>query len=272
MATVTNVMVTADHAVPVEPLGGTATVLVNSGDLVYYNDNPAVSATRNIASISAGSYAILTAPSWLKSAGVSSVTITISDASDSSTKDESGFYAKSLDQAAATGTQTLVSGFIYLSKFFLPRTTSITGVGEYVTLAGSGLTAAQNLVGIYDASGNLWAVSGDQSGVWTATGLKVATLTAQPGFSLTLPGGAGVWYWVATVFNGTGSPSFAGSASPIPPTAGLSAAPYNATIPGAAHRFGYETLGAHPSLPASLAGKTISDSGLANSIIWAAVK
>ena len=62
---VLSLMVTADHPVPVEPNGGTATVTVNSGGPLYYADTPQVSPSNNQGSISAGSSQQLTSQTWL---------------------------------------------------------------------------------------------------------------------------------------------------------------------------------------------------------------
>lgn len=75
-------MVGTDHSVPVEPLGGTASVAVGaSGSTVYYADNPQVSAAHNQGSIAAGAAQSFTNLTYLISAGVSSVTVTLTDSS-----------------------------------------------------------------------------------------------------------------------------------------------------------------------------------------------
>src|SRR5690242_6121752 len=67
--------VTADHAVPIGPLGGTATVQVNSGGPLYYADNPQVSAASNQGSISSGSSQQFTSQVWAIASTATSVQV-----------------------------------------------------------------------------------------------------------------------------------------------------------------------------------------------------
>jgi hypothetical protein len=67
---------TTDHAVAVQPGGGTATVAVTSGSSVYYGSDPQVSATQNNGSIVLGTPVAFTSPVWIRSAGpLSNVTV-----------------------------------------------------------------------------------------------------------------------------------------------------------------------------------------------------
>lgn len=68
--------VTNDHAVPfVVPGPGSFTVTNVSGNTLFYNDDAQVSSVRNLGSITAGSSQTFTIPMWLKSAGLSVVTL-----------------------------------------------------------------------------------------------------------------------------------------------------------------------------------------------------
>lgn len=67
-------MVTTDHAVPLQPYGGTA-VVQNTGDTLYYADSQPVSATSNQGSIPGGGTVPFTSPLWVKSAGLSAVRV-----------------------------------------------------------------------------------------------------------------------------------------------------------------------------------------------------
>lgn len=75
--------VTDDHAFPVEPLGGTATVMNASGDTIYYADNAQVSATNNQGSLTAGNSQTFSSPQWLRSLTLATVKITVTSAASS---------------------------------------------------------------------------------------------------------------------------------------------------------------------------------------------
>lgn len=186
---------------------------------------------------------------------------------------DSGLKLASFDSVQATGSLILGGGFLYLVKLPAPYTVTVANLLAAVVTAGASLTAGQNLAGIYDSDGNLWAATADQSTAWTSLGTKVMALTAQSGRSLTLPGGPGVFYWAALLANGTTKPTFAAT----PPTAtgnnltanvGFNSAAYVAAVPGAKHRTAYESAGSRTALP-SLAGLTLSDNGF-RQMIWAA--
>lgn len=159
------------------------------------------------------------------------------------------------------------SGFIYLSKIWVPTTITIANLLLYISVAGSGLTAAQNLAGIYDSNGNLVAQTADQATPWSTggVGLKTMALTAQGAFNLTLTGGNGVFFWAAVLSVGTTRPKIAGvsSATYVQPGRG---GPYVTTVPGAQHRTAFETVGGRTTL-VSLNGLTLSDSSL-TTMFW----
>lgn len=70
-----NLMITADHAVPVEPAGGQSVVTVNSGGPIYYADNPTVSSVINQGSIANGASRTFTSPAWIIGGPTSAVQI-----------------------------------------------------------------------------------------------------------------------------------------------------------------------------------------------------
>jgi hypothetical protein len=100
------------------------------------------------------------------------------------------------DSEIASGTFLHVSGTLYLHQIYIPVASTITNVLLGVTTAGGTLTAAQNLVGLYDAAGNRVAVSVDQAASWVSTGAKTCALTAP------YAAAAGV-YWVGVLSVGT---------------------------------------------------------------------
>ncbi|MFZ3592316.1 hypothetical protein [Streptomyces sp. BH104] len=101
----------------------------------------------------------------------------------------------------STGDAT-TAGVVYLSKIDIAnRATVVSNILVGVVTAGATLTAGQNLIGLYDASGTRLAVSTDQTTAWATVGLKTAAITPQ-----TLAVGS---YYVAILSNGTTRPSFA---------------------------------------------------------------
>jgi hypothetical protein len=178
---------------------------------------------------------------------------------------EAGALFMTMDPQLAAGTFKPTSGYIYVAKILAPRTTTVANVGMRVSTLGSGLTTNENLVGIYDSQGNLWARSADQSSTWASTGLKTMALTAQSGFSLTLPGGAGVFYWVAILSVGTTPPTFVASAASNTALHEGFGAPYGGLIPGVKHKSGYEAVGGRTSL-VSLTNLQLQDAGMTQTL------
>lgn len=96
----------------------------------------------------------------------------------------------------------VTSGTVILSKVkIVNRSTVVTNVIVGIESAGVTLTAGQNLVGLYDSSGNRLAQSADQSANWTSAGMKTIALTAP----VTLAVGS---YYVAILAVGTTPPAF----------------------------------------------------------------
>lgn len=94
------------------------------------------------------------------------------------------------------------SGTIYLHRVYLAQGQTVTGIGYGVQTAGATLTAGQNLVGLYNPSGNRVAVSADQSSAWTSTGYKSTNFTST--YSVTTAG----YHYVAFLAVGTTPPAF----------------------------------------------------------------
>lgn len=114
--------------------------------------------------------------------------------------------------------------------------------------AGSGLTAGENLVGIYNTAGTLIGTTADQTTAWGSTQTTgSAPLTAESGQSLAVT--AGAWLYAAILSNGTSAPSFACLGGP----ANLG----NVNLSGA-QRFG-KANGPYTALPTTLPALSISD-------------
>lgn len=92
------------------------------------------------------------------------------------------------------------AGVIYLSKVLLRNAGTVSNLYYTVTNAGSGLTAGQNLVGLYDSTGTKLAEAADQTTPMSSTGTKTAAITPQA-----LAAGS---YYIALLTNGTTPPQF----------------------------------------------------------------
>ncbi|MEU6661269.1 hypothetical protein [Streptomyces sp. NPDC046821] len=149
-----------------------------------------------------------------------------------------GFLSWTADPAVISGSAVpLTAGTVYLSKLkIVNRATVVSNIVYYVSTVGTGLTAGQNLVGLYDSSGNRLAVSADQTTAMGTTGTKTAAITPQ-----TLAVGN---YYVAFLANGTTVPQVgsAGGNSGIN-IAGLTASTARAL----------NTTAGNTSLPATIA-------------------
>lgn len=94
------------------------------------------------------------------------------------------------------------SGTVYLCKVkIVNRSAVVSNILVGIEAAGSGLTAGQSFVGLYNSSGTRLALSADQAAAWTSTGLKTIALTA----AQTLAVGS---YYVAILSVGTTPPQF----------------------------------------------------------------
>ena len=115
-----------------------------------------------------------------------------------------GFLSWTYDTetATASGASVNVSGTVYLHKLFLPANVTVSNIHIGVQTAGATLTAAQNLLGIYDSTGTRKGQTADQSGVWTSTGFKTAALTAS--YTTTAAG----FHYIAVLAVGTTPPAF----------------------------------------------------------------
>ncbi|MFR9794692.1 hypothetical protein ACL02U_02135 [Streptomyces sp. MS06] len=136
------------------------------------------------------------------------------------------------------GTDPTTAGVLYLLAVKVPSPRTISTVHIGVAEPGSGLTAGQNLAGLYDSAGTLLSGTADQSGSWTSAGHKaIALSTAQDV-------GPGVYY-VAFLANGTTPP-------PLLRGHSYSSSTLNAGLTAANARFLTSGTG-QTALPASVA-------------------
>lgn len=92
------------------------------------------------------------------------------------------------------------AGVIYLSKVLLRNAGTVSNLYYTVTNAGSGLTASQNLCGLYDSTGTKLVEGADQTTPMSSTGTKTVAITPQA-----LAAGS---YYIALLTNGTTPPQF----------------------------------------------------------------
>lgn len=109
---------------------------------------------------------------------------------------DAGFIAWNFDPNFNTSNLLLTSGRIEGHRVRLGKDSLCTGAVVGVAVAGSSLTAGQNLLGLCDLTGDRLAVSADQASSWTSTGVKAVPWTAP----ITLPAGD---YFVLVMSNGT---------------------------------------------------------------------
>ena len=88
-----------------------------------------------------------------------------------------GLLAWSYDQVIVSTNATITSGVVFLIRMSVAAGT-ITNIVYNIGTAGSGLTAGDNYVGLYNSTGTLLSASADQSSNWTSTGNKVTALSS----------------------------------------------------------------------------------------------
>lgn len=147
--------------------------------------------------------------------------------------DEMGLLGWAFDPVIVTGTQILISGSIYWIKIPVRKAVTITNVRYTIATAGATLTAGQNLIGLYDATGTRLGVSADLSADWVGA---VGTRETPLGAPVAVAAG---FYYAAMMSNGT---------TPITVTRGQSVST-SAINQGGSLRY-VETTG-NTSLPAS---------------------
>ncbi|MFG2696218.1 glycosyl hydrolase family 28-related protein [Kitasatospora sp. NPDC048407] len=171
---------------------------------------------------------------------------------------DQGLLTWAFDPSSLGSTGVPTPGTIQLVRVLLRTPQQVSAALVAVTGAGAGLTAGQNLVGLYGADGSLLASSADQSADWTGTGLKTVPLTRTAGVPAVLPAGS---YWVALLTNGATSPGF-GRGSFLSTTA------INVGLPGQPPRYGQYGTG-QTGLPAKV---TFGQAANSTSSFWVALR
>lgn len=170
---------------------------------------------------------------------------------------DAGYISWTFDPVMVAGSQVLgTSGVLYVMAVFIRAATSTSTITVAVTATGGTLTSGENFVGLFQNNGTLLQSSADQSSVWTSTGVKNASITAQA-----LSAG---WYWVGLLINYSASgTAFARAGSQ---TAG-SPLVANAGSSGGSRRFGQ--ISSFGTSLASFSTASLADPGIT---LWAAVK
>ncbi|MFR9794219.1 CHAP domain-containing protein [Streptomyces sp. MB22_4] len=167
-----------------------------------------------------------------------------------------GLLAWTMNPASCTTSGTTLSaGVVYFIEVILRSAATISNLCAVIGTAGSGLTSGQCLAGLYTASGTRVGVTADMSTTWNSAGDKTMALTS----SYSAAAGK---YYVALLFAGTTSPTFASGS-----TLGASFTPGNAHLTSGNYRFCRSASG-QTSLPTSY---TMTSATPDANNIWAAV-
>lgn len=92
------------------------------------------------------------------------------------TPQDQGFASWSYDPFTNSATTALSTGVVYMTRIKVPKDVAVTQIHYGVFASGSGLTAGQNFVGIYNSAGTLLVTSADQTAAWGTTGAKATTI------------------------------------------------------------------------------------------------
>lgn len=169
---------------------------------------------------------------------------------------DAGWIAWNYDPLSVQGTTSLTTGQLFMVRVDLPVGATISSVYYAINTAGVGLTAGQNLVGLYDGSGTLLAQTADQSGNWTSLGIKSTALTS----SATVAAGA---YYLGFLSNAATTNAGLLRSSAM----GSQAATVNVNLANAVAR--WTTTGAGlTALPSSI---TMSGRATSSGTVWVAV-
>lgn len=168
-----------------------------------------------------------------------------------------GFLISNCDPLVATGTLVLTTGLQYFGKAWVPRTVTATNVWFYVSAIGVTLTAGANNQAIYDSAGNQLCATANQTTNYTTTGMKTVAFTTPT----TIPGGPGVFVWLAIKATATTPPSIARMSA-------NANAQNNANLSAALSRAATNGTATGALLPATI---TPSSNTAAGSLFWMAV-
>lgn len=123
--------------------------------------------------------------------------------------EDNGLYGASLcPWFSINPGSTVATGRICLARMKWSSSKTIQTLYTHVDTAGVTLTSGQNLMALYDGSGNLIAstTSADQSSAWTSTGVKTVTL----GAAVTIARDPTGFIYGACLVKGTTPPIFRG--------------------------------------------------------------
>jgi hypothetical protein len=124
---------------------------------------------------------------------------------------------------------------------------TVSALGVSVSTVGSGLTAGQNFLALYDVAGNLIGQTADQSAAWTTTGYKQASLITPVAVTQG-------YYYAAILSNGTTPPLFLRGAN-LSAGAGL----LNLSLSASDYRFSVvNAAGTTPPATVNLGARTAS--------------
>lgn len=137
---------------------------------------------------------------------------------------DANFVAWNGDPGMIGGSGTAVTaGTVYLQAVYVRKKTNVSKLWYYVTSAGSGATAGQNFVGLYNSSGTLLASAGIDSNLTSGTqSISISSTAVTPGL-----------YWIGFVINATGLPSLLrGTSDTNQGNMGLSASTFRFCVNG----------------------------------------
>lgn len=112
-----------------------------------------------------------------------------------------GLIAWTLDPLDATNTVQPTSGQLAIHRVIATRDGPVANILTDVQGSGSGLTANQCSMALFDAAGARLALTGDLSGVLNSTGTKTMPLAASVNVSFGMP------YYIMMLLNGTTMPT-----------------------------------------------------------------
>jgi hypothetical protein len=169
---------------------------------------------------------------------------------------DSNYLAWNFDPAQIASYVAVASGAINMAKIKVPYAISVTNVVLNVGLAGSGLTSAECLAGLFTAAGAEIGLTADQHTAWATAGVLPMALTGGP---YVVPAGDVYVSWVS---NGGTPPKFENMSN-------WQATAANSGLSAAASR--WATNGTGTTLPTGSSAFTMSSNVQASPTYWAAL-
>lgn len=152
-------------------------------------------------------------------------------------------WTQPMETVGANSVIIPTAGLLNVVRLKLPEAALVTNIAMYVTVIGATLTASQNLVAVFGASGTFLSATNAAATVtaWTGTGLKSLALTTPT----IIPAG---YCYVGFYYNGTTAPTFRG--------ASLNSAFVNAGLAAPNLRFASADAGLTTAMPGSIGTQT----------------